>query len=92
MSFGGRPCPVADHEMEDLLRVIESRRDVSACPYLATGQTVQVINGPLAGVSGIITQIKKRNRLVLSLDLILKSVSVEIDETEVAPLACGASA
>jgi transcription antitermination factor NusG len=92
VSFGGKPCPLADYEIENLLRVIESKRDVSACPYLATGQTVHVISGPLTGVRGIITQIKKRNRLVLSVDMIMKSLSIEIDESEIAPFACTASA
>jgi hypothetical protein len=38
----------------------------------------------MAGVSGIIVQFKKRNRLVISVDVIMKSVSVEIDDSEVA--------
>lgn len=87
VNFGGKPCPVPDCDIEDLLRVIQSGRDVAGCPYLAAGQTVQVVSGPLIGVSGTITQIKKRNRLVLSLDVIMKSISVEIGESEVAPLA-----
>jgi len=48
------------------------------------GKKVQVISGPLTGISGTIVQFKNRDRLVISLDVIMKSVLVEIDQSEVA--------
>lgn len=84
VNFGGKPHPVASDEMEALQRVVQSTRDICALPYVRAGEKVEVIAGPLAGITGIITQLKKRDRLVLSVDLIMKSVSIEIDRTEVA--------
>jgi hypothetical protein len=37
------------------------------------------MKGPLAGIVGIIVRIKKCNRLLISVDLIVKSIAVEID-------------
>jgi transcription antitermination factor NusG len=84
VTFGGRPQPVPDREIEALQQIVSGKREYSAVPYFSVGQKVQAISGPLTGISGIITQFKNRNRLVISLDVIMKSVSVEIDESEVA--------
>jgi len=84
VSFGGRPHPVPDKEIEALQQIVRGGREYSAFPYFGAGQRVQVISGPLTGIVGIITEFKKRDRLVISLDVIMKSVSVEIDQLEVA--------
>ena len=83
VTFGGRPHPIPDEEIEALQQIVRGNREYSAYPYLNVGQKVQVISGPLTGVSGTITQFKNRDRLVISLEVIMKSVSVEIDESEV---------
>lgn len=82
--FGGKPHPVPDEDIEALRCVTGLAREIDPHPYLNAGQKVQVVSGPMAGVSGVIVQFKKRNRLVLSVDVIMKSVSVEIDDSEVA--------
>lgn len=83
VGFGGRPHPVPDKEIEALQQIVCGKREYSAVSYLSVGQKVQVISGPLTGITGIITQFKNRDRLVISLDVIMKSVSVEIDQSEV---------
>ena len=84
VAFGGRPHPISDKEIEALQQIVRGTREYSAVPYLSVGQKVQVISGPLTGISGTITQFKNRDRLVISLEVIMKSVSVEIDQSEVA--------
>lgn len=86
ISFGGKPCPVSDSEIEALQRVVDSGRNICSSMYFATGERVRVITGPLVGIMGVITQIKKHSRLVISVEVILKSISVEIDVAEVEPL------
>jgi len=86
VSFGGKPYAIAQEEIDALQRLVQSDRDASPVPYLRMGQKVKVITGPLAGITGMITQIKKRDRLVVSIDFIMRSVSVEIDQSELAPL------
>jgi transcription antitermination factor NusG len=84
VAFGGKPHPVPDKEIEALQQIIQGKREYSASSYLNVGQKVQVISGPLTGITGIITHFKNHARLVISLDVIMKSVSVEIDPLEVA--------
>ena len=92
VAFGGKPLPVPDKEIEALQQIVCGKREYSAFPYLNVGQKVQVISGPLIGISGTIMQFKSRDRLVISLDVIMKSVSVEIDQSEVAPSQAAACA
>ena len=87
VSFGGKPSPVDDGEIAVLQQVVNSKRDANRFPYMTAGLKVKVISGPLGGITGVITQVKKRDRLVVSVDVIMNSVCVDIDRSEVQPLA-----
>jgi transcription termination/antitermination protein NusG len=90
VSFGAKPCPIPDAEIKALQRMTASERDICIFPYLTIGEKVRITGGPLSGVTGIITHFKRHSRLVISVDLIMRSVSIEIDGSEVqlaAPLA-----
>jgi len=90
VAFGGIPHPIPDKEIEALQQIVRGKREYGAVPYLSVGQKVQVMSGPLTGIIGIITQFKNHDRLVISLDAIMKSVSVKIDQLEVAPVQAAA--
>jgi len=83
VSFGRNACVIADEEICALKQVIESKRDVCPTPYLAIGEKVHVITGPMSGITGIITHFNRGSRLVISVDMMMKSISVEIDASEV---------
>ena len=82
VSFGGKPHPVSNEEIDALQRVVQAGRDVCSFPYLSAGQEVQIIAGPLSGITGIVTEFRKRHRLVISVNIIMQSVAVEIDQSE----------
>lgn len=48
-------------------------------PFITIGKRVRVISGPLQGTEGILVRGKKSSRVVLTLDLIRKAMSVEVD-------------
>jgi transcription antitermination factor NusG len=54
-------------------------------PYLNVGRRVEVVNGPLSGARGILLRHKTNARIVISIDAIMRSVAVEIDEEDVVP-------
>jgi transcription antitermination factor NusG len=54
-------------------------------PYLVAGETVRVRTGVMAGMQGVLLRRKGSFRLVLTLDLIMKSVAVEVDIDDVEP-------
>jgi hypothetical protein len=55
-------------------------------PFLRIGQTVLIERGPLAGVEGILQEVKGKYRIVVSINLLQRSVSSEIDRSWVRPV------
>jgi transcription antitermination factor NusG len=66
-------------EIEAIRTLIATRLALEPCPFLKLGDRVRVVQGPLAGVEGILLRKKNRCRLVLSVDLLQQSVSTEVD-------------
>lgn len=85
-----RPAVVADEEIETVQRLLAANVPVLAHPYLQEGQRVRIINGPLCDVEGVLVQGKPdKGLLVLSVNLLRRSVAVEIDCTSVVPVDAG---
>jgi len=83
VSFNGLPTPLPDGEIETLQRGLKDQKSVEPHPYLTVGRQVRIKNGPLAGAEGILIRKKNAVRVVLSLDLIQRSASVEIDASDI---------
>lgn len=80
-----RLAVVPDAEIEAIQRVLDARVPAMPHPYLREGQQVRITRGPLAGVEGILVQIKSnKGILVLSIELLQRSVAVAVDCTLVA--------
>ena len=73
------PTPIDDSEMNALRTVIHAGLSRQPWPFLQIGDRVKIERGSLAGVEGILLQMKGRHRLVLSVSLLQRSVAVDID-------------
>lgn len=82
----GCPTPIADHEIEALRICSVGGHSMVPHPYLTAGGRVRVRNGPLTDMQGILVRQKGKARLVLSVKLIARSVAVEVDAGDVAPV------
>jgi transcription termination/antitermination protein NusG len=71
-------------EIEAIRAVVTSRLPATPCSYLKIGTKVQVIDGPLAGVQGILTSYGNQQTFILSITLVQGSISVEIEPGNVA--------
>ncbi len=78
VGVGREPISLPYEEMEALRRGV-SLLNVEPHPYLKAGDKVLIRKGPLEGMTGIIVRQKNSVRVVLSIDLIMKSISVEVD-------------
>ena len=77
----GYAAVVPQEEIEAIRRVLEVRAHLEPCPYLRIGDRARVKTGPLRGLEGIL--LRKRDgssRLILSIELLRRSVAVEVDE------------
>jgi transcription antitermination factor NusG len=79
------PIPLDESEIEALKAVARSGLPSGPHPFLATGRRVVLVAGPLAGVSGILERSKGTDRLVVSVQLLQRSLCVEIDRRWVVP-------
>jgi transcription antitermination factor NusG len=86
VGFGKIPSPIPDHEIEYVRSMVQSGLLVTPWPFLQLGQTVVIERGPLAGVEGILQQVKGRFRLVVSIRLLQRSVSAEVDRRWIRPI------
>jgi transcription termination/antitermination protein NusG len=78
--IGKTPVPIPDREIDSLKTVLRSGRPAGTCPYLRTGQSVRIVEGPFAGMEGILLDVRNQRKLVVSIELLLRSVAVEIFE------------
>jgi transcription antitermination factor NusG len=80
-----KPTPLPD---EDIERLRSGLHLVHAEPHatLAVGETVRIRRGPLQGMTGVVTRQKNSFRVVLTVDLIMKSVAVEVPLSDVEPV------
>lgn len=74
-----KAAPIPDDEIEGLRRVLLSGMDVAPHPYLAPGNSVRISSGPLAGLSGVIERTKSGSRFIVSVNMIMRSVAVEVN-------------
>jgi transcription antitermination factor NusG len=86
VSFGGQPAPVPDEAVERLREGLTGNLRIEPHPYLCTGRRVRILRGALAGANGILLRKKGRFRVVMSIELIARSVSVEVDLADIAPV------
>jgi transcription antitermination factor NusG len=80
------PAPLPDTEIECLRRGLPLI-NAEPHPVLTVGEKVRVCHGPLAGMSGVVAHLKNRFRVVLTLELIMRSVAVEVSANDVVPIA-----
>lgn len=85
VGFGGLPTALPDDDMEILRTGLSESLRAEPHPYLQAGKRARVVRGPLAGMDGIVVRRKNRTRLVLSFDLIQRSMAIELDEDDLAP-------
>jgi len=83
--IGKMPIPVEEHEIAAVRQIEKSGLSAMPWPYLRVGNTARIEEGPLRGVSGIVVKIKSALKLVLSIELLQRSIAVEIDRNWISP-------
>ena len=86
VSFGKQPTPVEDSELLAVRTILASGHSAGPWPYLQMGQRVRVEGGCLAGLTGMIVREKDVFRVVVNLELLQRSVAVEVDRDLISPI------
>ncbi len=83
VGFNGLPQSLPDDDIEKLRTGLDQRLCAEPHPYLTAGRRVRINRGPLAGLTGIIVRRKNILRVVISIDLIGRSIAADIDIADV---------
>lgn len=84
---GDQVAVIPEDQMAGIRRLVEGRFRVEPHPFLRCGQRVRVLRGALQGVEGILIRKKNLCRLVLSVDMLAQSVAMEVNASDVEPVA-----
>jgi transcription antitermination factor NusG len=86
VGFGDGPTIIPEDEVARVRAMLNSGLVVMPWPFLKIGEMVLIERGPLAGVEGLLQEVKGKYRIVVSINLLQRSVSSEIDRAWVRPL------
>ncbi len=86
VTLGKRIVPIEEREIEAIQSIVASSLNAEPWPYLRVGQWVRIEYGPLNGVEGVLILVKNAHRLVVSVNLLQRSVCVEVDPDWVTPI------
>jgi len=82
VTFNGQPAILPEQEIDALRSGLEHKIYAEPHPYLTVGRKVRVCRGPLQGTEGILVRWKDRLRVVISLEVLMRSVAVEVDAAD----------
>ena len=86
LGIGKQPVPVPDEELASVRAMVDSRLPLQSCEFLMAGTRVIAVRGPLAGARGVLVRHCGTSlRVVVSIELIQRSISAEVDQSWIEP-------
>jgi len=81
---GNKPEPIADHEIESLIKIVEQSHATNGELILDSlnysGKEIIITKGPFAGFRGRVESVSKsRKKITVNIDNIKSSISLEVD-------------
>jgi transcription antitermination factor NusG len=84
VEFGGKPAPVDPEEIRSIQLIVNSGVPVCVLKGLHPGDKVSIEDGPLRGAVGTLTSIRPKQRLLVSITMMMRTVVAEVDPEWVA--------
>ena len=85
VGFNGTPAALPDTEIEIMRSGLSERLRAEPHPFFTAGRRVRIIAGPFRGLEGMLKKKKSNLRVVVSLNLIQRSIAVDVDAADVMP-------
>ena len=82
----GQGMPIPDRQIEHIQTLLAAKVPVESYPFLKIGQRVRIRSGSLNGTEGILVGQENDRMLVISVELIQRSVSMRLQGYEVEPI------
>ncbi len=81
----GLGTPIPDEQVDAVRALVSEKLPYSCHPFLTTGERVRICSGALTGLEGILLSRKGDRKLVISVDAMQRSLSIQIDGYDVEP-------
>jgi len=85
VGFGGTVAALEDAEIAGIRRVLALKAPLAPWPYLKAGDRVKVEYGPMRGLEGTLLRTKDALHLVIGVELLQRSIAVQVDREAVTP-------
>ncbi|MGH7792708.1 MAG: transcription termination/antitermination protein NusG [Thermodesulfobacteriota bacterium] len=83
----GTPVAIPAGQIEAIMKVVQNKLKYDPYPYLDEGRDVIIKRGPLQGILGkIVDKKSSKHKLIVSIELIKRSVSIEVDVLDIEAL------
>lgn len=80
------PLPIPGSQIDSVRKLVCSGKQVSSRPLLTEGDRVRVVSGPLLGMEGRLLRFGAQSHLVISIEMIQRSISVTVADDQVEPI------
>jgi len=81
--FNSLPHPLPETDINKMKEALSKGVLAEPYPYLTVGTRVEIRNGPMQGMTGILLRRQNKCRVVISVDLIMRSMAVEVEASDV---------
>ncbi len=79
VQFGGKPAPIDPEEIRSVQLIVNSGVPICVSHGLQLGDSVYIQKGPLRGAVGVLAGIRSKQRLIVSITMMMRTVIAEID-------------
>jgi transcription termination/antitermination protein NusG len=86
VSSRGEPVPLPESDIDRLRLGLSKQLNVEPHPYLKVGTRVRIKFGAMAGLEGVLVKSDGKLRVVISIELIMRSIAVEISAADIEPI------
>jgi transcription antitermination factor NusG len=86
VGFNSLPYPLPEADITRMMGALKRGVLAEPYPYLTAGTRVEIRNGPMQGMTGILLRRQNKCRVVISVDLIMRSMIVEVEAGDVVPV------
>jgi transcription antitermination factor NusG len=86
VGFNSLPHPLPEADINKMKEALSKGVLAEPYPYLTVGTRVEIRNGPMQGMTGILLRRQNKCRVVISVDLIMRSMAVDVDAGDVIPI------
>lgn len=78
VGFKGIPIVVPEEEIDRIRRILREVENVEPADYFTAGDAVEIVQGPLSGMKGVLEEVRNDHRLVVRIDSVRQALKFSV--------------